>query len=253
MVFDVSGEAYDRFMGRYSQHLAPLFADFVGVEAGQRALDVGCGPGALTSELVRRLGPEQVVAVDPSPRFVAVIRERLPGVEVHEGRGEALPHPDDSFDAALSQLAVTFMEDAPQAARELRRVVRPGGTVALCMWDLAMPLFAVLWGALHAVDPSLPAQGARRGFRDPESLYGLLQDAGLGAVETTPLDVEGAYESFGDFWDALLIGAGPIGDTARRLGPQQLAALEPECRARLGNPEGAFALAARAWAVRGRV
>src|SRR5512133_2501629 len=111
-MFDVAGDAYDRFMGRYSKLLAPEFADFAGVASGQSALDVGCGPGALTTELVRRLGAENVKAVDPSAQFVAALRERLPEVDVREGPGEELPFDGDSFDGALAQLVVSFMRDA---------------------------------------------------------------------------------------------------------------------------------------------
>jgi ubiquinone/menaquinone biosynthesis C-methylase UbiE len=98
-------------MGRYSLPLAPLFADFAGVEAGQRVLDVGCGPGALAAELIDRVGAASVSAVDPSESFVDAVRERHPDVEVRQAAAEELPFPDDSFDAALAQLVVHFMND----------------------------------------------------------------------------------------------------------------------------------------------
>jgi SAM-dependent methyltransferase len=253
-VFDISGDAYDRFMGRYSRRLAPLFVEFAGVDGDAHVLDVGCGPGALTAELVDRLGPDRVAAVDPSSSFVAAIRERLPGVSVQQAQAEELPLPDASVDAALSQLVVAFIDDAPRAARELHRVLRPNGTAAFCMWDGggAMQLFGVVWGALHAVDPTLPEEGRRLGYRDPDSLRGLLQGAEFADVKTAPLDVEGAYADFEDFWNALQMRAGPVGDAVGRLDAAQLEALRAECRARLGDPEGAFTLSARAWAVRGR-
>src|SRR4051794_24882636 len=109
MGFEVSGAAYDRFMGRYSRPLAPQLADFAGIASGQRALDVGSGPGALTAELVARLGPSAVVAVDPSAPFVDALRERLPDVETAQASAESLPYEDGSFDAALAQLVVHFM------------------------------------------------------------------------------------------------------------------------------------------------
>src|ERR1044071_4101709 len=120
--FRVDGDAYDDFMGRYSTRLAPLFADFAGVASGRRVLDVGAGTGALTAELVRR-GAE-VAAADPSPPFAAALRERFPGVEVEQAPAEQLPWPDGSFEAALAQLVVTFMRDAPAGVEEMRRVVR---------------------------------------------------------------------------------------------------------------------------------
>src|SRR3954469_23976558 len=123
-------------MGRYTSSLAPAFADAAGVAGGMRGLDVGCGPGGLTRELARRVGPERVAAIDPAPQFAAACRERHPGADVREGGAEALPWDDGAFDAALSQLVIAFMRDPDQGVREMARVTRDGGTVAVCMWDL---------------------------------------------------------------------------------------------------------------------
>src|SRR6185312_4827375 len=111
MTCDVAADAYDRFMGRYSQALSPQLADLAGVRTGQRALDVGCGPGALTAELVGRLGADGVAAADPSQPFVEAARRRHPGVEVVLAGAEELPFEDGAFDAALAQLVVSFMSD----------------------------------------------------------------------------------------------------------------------------------------------
>ena len=157
MSFAVSAEAYDRFMGRYSVPLAPGLADLAGVAEGDRALDVGCGPGALTAELVRRLGAASVTAVDPSESFVAACRERNPGVEVLQAAAEALPFPDGTFDVAAAQLVVHFMPEPVTGLRELARVLRPGGTVAACVWDHAGgqgPL-SVFWTAARRLDPDV--------------------------------------------------------------------------------------------------
>src|SRR4051794_16346319 len=159
MMFNVSETSYDNFMGRYSMRLAPLFADFAGIEAGQRVLDVGAGTGALTSELVRR--GADASAADPSPPFVAALRERLPEIGVHEAPAEQLPWPDESFGAALAHLVPTFMRAAPAGLAEMRRVVRPGGIVAACMWDReGMEMLAAVTRTQEALDPSRP--GAER-------------------------------------------------------------------------------------------
>ena len=133
MSFDVAADAYDRFMGRYSRVLAPVFADFARVAGGMRILDVGCGPGALTTELVARTGAENVVAVDPSAPFVEAARARHPGVTVELAPAEALPFASGAFDAALAQLVVHFMSDPVVGLTEMRRVTRPGGAVAACV------------------------------------------------------------------------------------------------------------------------
>src|SRR5919108_261504 len=135
MSFDVAAAAYDRFMGRYSRLLSPQMADLAGVSDGQRVLDVGCGPGALTAELVARLGATSVAAVDPSEPFVAAARERHPGVDVRRASAESMPFGDDTFDGTLAQLVVHFMTDPVAGLAEMARVTRPGGVVAACVWD----------------------------------------------------------------------------------------------------------------------
>src|ERR687897_694836 len=124
-------------MGRYSVPLAPQLADLASIAAGQRAIDVGCGPGALTAELVARLGAGAVAAVDPSEPFVAAARERHPGVSVQQAAAEELPFEDGAFDASLAQLVVHFMADPLAGLRELARVTSKGGIVAACVWDHA--------------------------------------------------------------------------------------------------------------------
>ena len=135
VVFDVSADAYGRFMGRYSEPLAVRFADFARVEAAGSALDVGCGPGALTAVLVGRLGDDRVAAADPSPPFVAAAKARFPSVDVRQAPAEELPFGDGSFDFVLAQLVVHFMTDPVRGLAEMARVARPGGTVAACVWD----------------------------------------------------------------------------------------------------------------------
>ena len=133
MSFDVGADAYLRFMGRYSEPLAVAFADLAGTADRQSALDVGCGPGALTAELVRRLGSPVVSAVDPSQSFVAAARERLPGVDVRMAAAERLPFGDGVFDLVLAQLVVHFMADPIAGLGEMGRVARRGATVAACV------------------------------------------------------------------------------------------------------------------------
>src|SRR5918997_1352732 len=151
-------------MGRYSRGLAPQLADIAGVAAGQRVLDVGSGPGALTVELVERVGSDAVVAVDPSAPFVDALRSRLPGVDASRASAEALPFEDGSFDAALAQLVVHFMADPVAGLREMARVTRPGGTVGACVWDHGGghgPL-SLFWQGAPGPHPDFPG-GAGRG------------------------------------------------------------------------------------------
>ena len=168
MGFDVTPEVYFRFMGRFSEPLAARFAAALDIPAGARALDVGCGPGALTAQLVARLGVDAVTAVDPSESFVAAARARFPGLRVPAGVAESLPLPDDSVDLTVAQLVVHFLPDPVAGLTEMARVTRPGGVVAANVWDHAGnggPLDA-FWRAAHDLDPTAPGEAALPGTRE---------------------------------------------------------------------------------------
>jgi ubiquinone/menaquinone biosynthesis C-methylase UbiE len=247
-VFDVSETSYDNFMGRYSMRLAPAFADFAGVQAGQKALDVGAGTGALTAELVRR-GAE-VAAADPSPPFVAALERRLPEVDVRSAAAEELPWPDESFDVALAQLVLTFMRDAPSGVAEMRRVVRPGGVVAACMWDRqGMDMLAAVHRAQVAITPTETTE-ARTAYRSREEIEGLFAGDGFTDVRTTLLEVEREYSGFDEFWNALADGAGPAGAWVKALDDEMRAKARDEVHRQVGAPSGTFTLHGRAWATR---
>jgi SAM-dependent methyltransferase len=242
-------------MGRYSCPLGPKLADAAGIEAGQRALDVGCGTGALTAELVGRLGPSSVFAIDPSKPFVEACARRYPGVDVRQGQAESLPYPDGFFDVALAELVFHFVSDAQAAAREMRRVVRTGGAIGACVWDFAegMRMLRLFWDAALAVDPDAPDEATERSFGREGELAELLVQVGLGDVVSGALEVEARYESFEDFWEPLLGGPGPAGAFCVSLDPERQARLRELLRVRLGSPEGSFTLPARAWYAVGRV
>jgi ubiquinone/menaquinone biosynthesis C-methylase UbiE len=239
-----SDVAYDSFMGRYSRRLAPVFADFAGVSVGSHVLDVGAGTGALTAELVRRA--TTVAAIEPSPHFAVTLRERFPHSDVRHGPGESLPWPDATFDAALAQLVVSFMDDAPAAFAEMRRVVRPGGVVAVCMWARpGMDMLDAINRAQAAVSPESSKVDASR-YRTRDSFQEL-----IGAdAEVEQLQVESEYEDFEEFWNALAGGAGPAGVWAAGLARETRAAARDELRRQLGDPAGRFTLTGRAWAGR---
>ena len=253
--FQGSGESYDRFMGRYSAPLAVAFCDALGVAPGQDVLDVGCGPGALTAELVRRLGAEHVTAIDPSESFVEACRARHPGVDVRLGRAEQLPYEDGRFDAALSQLVLHFVSDPETAAAEMRRVVRPGGIVAASVWDLAegMTMIRMFWDAAKTVRPTAPTEGETRRFGRRGEIAELFRDAGLADVTDSSLEVSAGYEDFDDFWTPFLTATGPAGAFVESLDEDAKDRLRAELRDELGSPGGPFTLTARGWYASGRV
>jgi SAM-dependent methyltransferase len=239
-VFRVGGDEYDAFMGRYSQRLAAPFADLAGVSARSRVLDVGAGTGALTAELLRR--GATVAAAEPSPEFVAVLRERFPGLEVEEAPAESLPWADDVFDAALAQLVVAFMADAPAAVAEMARVSR---RVAICMWGVAeVEMFAAIDRTADAIDGSRAVEPRR--YRTSQELHDLL--APHGDVSSAELDVTAGYVDFDEFWQALSHGVGPIGQWLMSLDAGGRERAHVELFRQLGSPDGAFELKARAFA-----
>jgi SAM-dependent methyltransferase len=252
--FQAGDAAYDRFMGRYSERLASIFADAAGVAPPQTAVDVGCGPGALTSELVRRLGAASVAAVDPTEPFVEACRRRNPGVDVHLGRAEELPLEDDTYDAALAQLVLHFVTDPAATARELRRVTRPDGVVAACVWDVdGMTMLRVFREAVYETDPGAPIGTDPRAFGREGEIAELFSSAGLRDVDQGALEVETTYLDFDEFWDPFLTGIGPAGAYVVSLDADRQARLRGEMSSRLGKPDGPFTLTARAWFATGRV
>jgi SAM-dependent methyltransferase len=250
--FDVSADAYLRFMGRYSEPLAVQFAALAGVRPGQRVLDVGCGPGALTAELVRLTGAAAVSAVEPSASFTGAVRERLPAVDVRQAPAEHLPFPDGTFDTALAQLVVHFMTDPVLGLREMSRVTRPGGTVAACVWDHAGdrgPL-SVFWSAVRELDPAAADESHLAGVRAGH-LAALFAQAGLDHVRPTTLTVRAPYDDFDQWWEPFTLGVGPAGAHMASLTPDRQAELRDQCRRLL--PAGPFEITATAWTVTSQV
>ena len=254
MTFEISAEVYDRHVGRYATALSAAHIEAAGVRSGQRALDVGCGPGGLTRALADLLGAENVAAIDPSEPFVETCRERVPGADVRLGTAEALPFSDAEFDVVLSQLVANFMADPEAGVREMRRVARPGGTVASCVWDYpgGMTMLRAYWDAALELDPDAPDEGRTMRFCRQGELAELWRRCGLEDVESGALVVEGAWQDFDDFWSPFPSGLGPSGGYCDSLGPEQQEALREACFRRLGSPPGPFELSARAWYAVGR-
>ena len=248
MAFNVEAGAYARFMGRFAEPLADRFVDLVDARSGQRALDVGCGPGTVTERLSRRLGPDAVVAVDPSGPFVEAARGRCPGVDVRLGVAEALPFDDDTVDLALAQLVVHFMTDPVAGLREMARVARPGGTVSACVWDFGggrAPL-STFWRAARDLDPSMVDESAVAGAGSGH-LAGLFREAGLDDLRSHELTVVSRYADFAEWWEPYTLGVGLVGDYVARLEPDARRAVEARCRELL--PAEPFEVTATAWTV----
>lgn len=250
MSFDVAAEAYDRFMGRYSAQLSQQLADLAGVRAGQLVLDVGCGPGALTAELVGRLGADAVTAVDPSEPFVAAARARNPGVNVLQASAEHLPFADDEFYAALAQLVVHFMKDPVAGLADMARVTRRNGVVAACVWDHGGhqgPL-SLFWQAARELDPGVDDESQLAGAREGH-LAELFAAAGLRDIEETVVSASLEHPTFEAWWEPFTGGVGPAGSYVASLDVERQVELRERCRGLAGDAP--IVVTARAWAARG--
>ncbi|HEY5050349.1 MAG TPA: class I SAM-dependent methyltransferase [Acidothermaceae bacterium] len=252
MSFDVGPDAYGRFMGRYSTPLAAAFVQLADVEPGTSALDVGCGAGVLTAELVTLLGAGAVSAVDPSESFIAAVRSRFPDVDARHSSAEDLPYPDGSFECALASLVVSFMTDPVAGLAEMARVTRPGGLVGATVWDHAGttgPL-STFWGAVLELDPDAHDESGLAGVREGQ-LAQLFDAAGLHDLHSTTLTVRVALADFVDWWEPFTLGVGPAGDYVARLDEPERERLKARCAQLLPQSEP-FEIAASAWTVFGR-
>jgi len=252
MSFDVEGDAYNQFMGRFSEPLAVQFLQLVDGVPATTALDVGCGPGALTAQLVARLGLSHVTVIDPSEQFVEAVSQRFPGIDARRGAAEDLPYADAAFDLCMAQLVVHFMTDPVAAITEMARVTRPGGAVAACVWDHAGdrgPL-SNFWQAAGKLDADVVDESGLPGTRDGQ-LLDYFERAGLRDIVPGSLTVQLEVASFDEWWHPFTLGVGPVGS--------YVAALTPEARERLKDtyagmfPSGPFTIDATAWSVVGRV
>lgn len=249
-MFEVAAASYDRFMGRYSTQLSPQLADLAGVDVGQRVLDVGCGPGILTGELVTRVGAPNVSAADPSETFVAATRNRFPAVDVRLGSAEELPFEDGGFDVSLAQLVVHFMTDPVTGLREMKRVTRPGGVVAACVWDFGGsrgPL-SPFWAAARRLDPQVDDESERAGTHQGH-LRELFEVAGLRNLEETTVAASIEHATFEEWWEPYKLGVGPAGSYLSTLDPDRQAQVEVVAR-EIVSPLP-YRLTSQAWAVRG--
>jgi SAM-dependent methyltransferase len=249
------GAAYERALGAWSQAAGDIFLDWLSPAPGLRWLDVGCGNGAFTEQILRRCAPAELQALDPSEGQLAYARTRpgTAGAVFRQGSATDLPFEDGRFDAACMALVISFVPDAERSVREMARVVRPGGTVATYMWDQVgdgspiEPIFVEL--RRMGIETTLPPSVQASRMETLQALWGI---AGLEGVKTRTITVQRRFDSAQDYWDAST-GTGTIRPTLDRMAPDARAELKARLFARLAPPGGGpVTLSARANAIMGK-
>ncbi|MBW6493926.1 MAG: class I SAM-dependent methyltransferase [Burkholderiaceae bacterium] len=253
-----AGDAYEPYVGRWSRLVAAEFLDWLAIPADARWLDVGCGTGALSKTILDRAAPRQVVGIDPSEAFLDFARGHLsdPRAAFRIGDARALPVEDESVDVAVAGLVLNFVADPARALSEMRRAVRPGGAVAVYVWDYAgeMQLMRRFWDAATALDPAAHEldEGHRFPICKPVPLRALFADAGLGDVQDRRIDLPTVFRDFDDYWSPFLGGQGPAPGYCVSLSKTKRQSLQNKLRSELpAEPDGNIRLMARAFAVRG--
>lgn len=251
--FFESVSAYEQFMGRYSRPLAKEFVQSIPLGKGDSVLEIGCGPGALTAELVAVVGAEFVTVIDPSPPFLEYCASQYPGIHAEIAPAEHVPFGEQVFDAVLSQLVIHFIGDLPQAGREIMRVTKPGGWIAVCTWNVErMEKINLLPRAAHAAGievPPIPVQE----FAGEDSVARYLETIGLEDVEKSTITVSSTYADFDELWDAYLLSVGPMGPWTLARPDEEKSAIRAALFRMLNEPTGEVTLNAEARVARGRV
>ncbi len=255
-----SGDAYEPYVGRWSRPVARELLAWLALPRDLRWLDVGSGTGALSQVLLETAEPREILGIDQSDGYVAYARAHVTDRRVgfQGADAQSLPVPDARFDAAVSGLVLNFVPDKARAVGEMRRAVRPGGTVAVYVWDYAdrMQLMRHFWDAAIALDPTARDldEGRRFPICRPEPLAALFREAGFRSVETRAIDVPTVFRDFDDYWTPFLGGQAPAPGYCASLSEARRTSLRERLRADLPTrPDGTIHLIARAWAVRGRV
>jgi ubiquinone/menaquinone biosynthesis C-methylase UbiE len=253
-------DAYEDYMGRWSRMMALEVLNWLNQPPGMRWADIGCGTGALTAAILETAAPGSVQAFDLSAQYVAAARQSIsdPQAGFAVADAGALPREDATFDVAVSGLMLNFVPDPKRVLGEMQRVVSPGGTVAVYVWDYAegMEFIRVFWDAASAQDPSASTydEGERFPLCRPEALRRLFEEAELRDIEVTSLEIPTRFRDFDDYWTPFEGGQGPAPGYVVSLAANERAGLRAMLSARLERAaDGTIPMVARAWGARGVV
>lgn len=253
-----AGDSYEAYMGRWSRPIAGRFLDWLGMPGRLDWLDVGCGTGALSETVVARCDPGSLIGVDPSDGFVAKARQTVadPRADFRVGDAQALPLDPESRDVTVSALALNFVPDRVKALQEMKRVTRPGGTVAFYVWDYpggGVAFMRAFWQAATALDPAAEdlTEDRRFPFCTPDGLGDLAEKAGYGVLSSTAIEAPTVFRDFDDYWRPFTLGAGPAPGYCMSLADDARERLRERLRETLPyDRDGTIPLTVRAWAVK---
>ena len=251
-----AGQSYEHYMGRWSRKIAARYLDWLAAPAGADWLEIGCGTGALTGEVLARCAPASVLATDPSADFVAHAEREIrdPRARFATAAAQDLPAADASMGVVASALVLNFVPDKPAALAEMQRVLQPGGLLSFYVWDYpggGVGFIDAFWKAAGEIDPRADAlnERVRFPFCTGEALAGLCRQAGFEAPLAEPIEIETLFPDFESFWHPFTLGAGPAPGYCASLAAEQRAMLRVRLEQELGT-DGPISLAARAWAVK---
>lgn len=254
------GDEYESYVGRWSRPVAEEFIAWLAAPVERCWLDAGCGTGALTDSILAHAAPASVIAVDQSADFVAHAARAIDDRRVVFLVGDAasLPLADARVDVVVSGLVLNFLPDPGAAVAELRRVTRPGGTVAAYVWDYAegMEPIRAFWDAAIELAPAASEldEAARFPLCRPDRLHDLFADSGLREVSARGIDSAAAFRDFDDYWTPFLSGVGPAPGYCASLPADQRAELRTRLLDSLSPAGGGpIVMNTRAFAVRGTV
>ncbi|MEX2617186.1 MAG: methyltransferase domain-containing protein [Alphaproteobacteria bacterium] len=253
-----AGDSYEAYMGRWSRRIAPLFLDWLGAADDLDWLEVGCGSGALSATIVDRCNPRSLISIDPSEGFVSTARKNVPDERAvfKVGDAQALALETASRDIVASALVLNFIPDRELALSEMKRVVRPGGTIGFYVWDYpggGVEFMRAFWTAATALDPGALSLNENRRFPfcTPDILTDLVQSVGLTSINCTPIEVPTVFKDFEDYWYPFTLGAGPAPGYCMNLDAAARQQLKDKLNEDLPRAkDGSIVFKARAWGIK---
>jgi ubiquinone/menaquinone biosynthesis C-methylase UbiE len=254
------GDGYELTMGRWSRRLAELFIDFAGAADGEKVLDVGCGTGNLSFALAARAPSSTITGIDFSQAYIAFAKRKNTEARLTFETGDAcaMPYADKSFDRVLSLLVLHFVREPDKAIAEMRRVARPGATVAATVWDVRGGFVGnrIFFDTAAALDPGAEKHRARyytHPMTRPGELARAWRDAGFNNVREDYLTIHMEYEDFADYWRPVTGKDGPAAAYANSLPADARERFKAALNAAYcgGEADGPRSFAASAWTVRG--